>query len=36
MNSDTAKEERQSVWIREERDDMNLIFESMVDCVYME
>ena len=35
MNSDTTKEEKQSVRIREERDDPNLIFESMVDGVYM-
>ncbi|MEA1895592.1 MAG: ATP-binding protein [Euryarchaeota archaeon] len=35
MNSDTVKKERQSVRIREERDDQNLIFESMVDGVYM-
>lgn len=35
MNSDTAKEERQSVRIREERDNLNLIFESMVDGVYL-
>ncbi|MEA3324493.1 MAG: ATP-binding protein [Euryarchaeota archaeon] len=33
--NDTAKEERQSVWIREERDNQNLIFESVVDGVYM-
>ncbi|PXF61214.1 MAG: hypothetical protein C4B59_05565 [Candidatus Methanogaster sp.] len=33
--NDTAKEERQSVWIREERDNQNLIFESMVDGAYM-
>lgn len=35
MNSNTAKEEQQSVRIREERDNLNLIFESMVDGVYM-
>ena len=35
MNSNTAKEEQQSVRIREERDNPNLIFESMVDGVYM-
>ena len=35
MNSDTAKEVRQSVRIREERDNLNLIFESMVDGVYL-
>ncbi|MEA2003759.1 MAG: hypothetical protein U9O53_02255 [archaeon] len=33
--SDTAKEEKQSVRIRDERDDPNLIFESMLDGVYM-
>ncbi len=35
MNSGAAKEEEQSVWIREERDDLNLIFESMVVGVYL-
>ncbi|HDN65672.1 MAG TPA: PAS domain-containing sensor histidine kinase [Methanosarcinales archaeon] len=33
--NDTVKRERQSVQIREERDNQNLIFESMVDGVYM-
>ena len=36
MNSDIAKEEEQSVWIREERDDLDLIFGSVVDGVYIE
>ena len=35
MNSGAAKEEGQSARIREERDNLNLIFESMVDGVYM-
>jgi len=35
MNSDTTKEVRQSVRIREERDNLNLIFESMVDGAYL-
>ncbi|MEA3281226.1 MAG: hypothetical protein U9Q68_01500 [Euryarchaeota archaeon] len=33
--NETAKEEKRSVWIREERDNQNLIFEGMVDGVYM-
>ncbi len=35
MNSGAAKEEGQSVRIREERDNLNLTFESMVDGVYL-
>jgi PAS domain-containing protein len=31
----TTQEEKQSVQIRDERDNLNLIFESMVDGVYM-
>lgn len=35
MNSGAAKKEGRSVRIREERDNLNLIFESMVDGAYL-